>query len=124
MTVEKLKPPMPKGGRPVGAKDSFPRSSKLGSILKALREMEPDALKNIEESLKKKDIDKEVVATSKWLVSTIVSVSRAIAASKKPNITVEGGGLQSPDGKSANNANVVNFSTKIVEYKYEDEEDE
>lgn len=122
MAVEELKQPtMPKGGRPVGAKDSFPRSSKLGSILKALREMEPDALKNIEESLKKKDIDKEVVATSKWLVSTIVSVSRAIAASKKPNITVEGG---SPDDKSANNANVVNFSTKIVEYKYEDEEDE
>lgn len=122
MIVEKLKQPaMPKGGRPFGAKDSFPRSSKLGSILKALREMEPDALKNIEESLKKKDIDKEVVATSKWLVSTIVSVSRAIAASKKPSITVEGG---SPDGKSANNANVVNFSTKIVEYKYEDEEDE
>ncbi|MNI46227.1 hypothetical protein D3C76_1558870 [compost metagenome] len=40
-------------------------------------DLNPDALDNIRRSVKGEDIDKEVVATSKWVVTTTVAVSKA-----------------------------------------------
>lgn len=63
-------PDKPKGvkGKPI---------SKLRATISKLRELEPKALENIRMSIEGEDVDKESLATSKWLVSTVVSTVKA-----------------------------------------------
>lgn len=52
--------------------------SKLRSTLARLREIEPMAIENIKKSVNgDTDIDKEVLANSRWVVSTSVTVLKA-----------------------------------------------
>lgn len=75
-----MKPQNP-NGRPKGAK-SGPRS-KLRKTLDKLREIEDKALENIKDSVEGKEVDKEVLATSKFVVTTIVTVNRAAVADEE-----------------------------------------
>lgn len=59
----------PKGtGRPV---------SRLRTLVKKLQAMEAKALKNIEDSVDGKEVDKQTLDTSKWVITTAVNVNRA-----------------------------------------------
>ena len=59
----------PKGtGRPV---------SSLRKTLKKLRTLEDKSLENIENSVNGKEVDKEVLSSSKWVVQQVVSVQKA-----------------------------------------------
>lgn len=53
------------------------KQSKLRKTEKALINLNPAALENIRKSVEGEDIDKEVVNTSKWVVTTTVTVSKA-----------------------------------------------
>lgn len=53
------------------------KQSKLRKTERALLNLNPAALENIRKSVEGEDIDKEVVATSKWVVTTTVTVSKA-----------------------------------------------
>lgn len=114
-----------KGGRPVGRKDSMPRSrTKEGSIRKtliSLQEMESLAIENIRSSLQQEEIDKEVVQTSKWLLTTIVSMNRAAIA--EDSLMFEERVYKNEQKKE--NSNIVRFSPKLIKYDTEeDNEDE
>ena len=54
--------------------------SKLRSTLAKLRQLEPKALENIEKSVNGEEVDKSSLDTSKWVISTSISVSRAATA--------------------------------------------
>lgn len=64
------RPTQPKG-KPV---------SKLRSTLAKLRQLEPKALENIEKSVNGEEVDKASLDTSKWVISTSVSISKAATA--------------------------------------------
>lgn len=64
------RPTQPKG-KPV---------SKLRSTLAKLRQLEPKALENIEKSVNGGEVDKASLDTSKWVISTSVSISKAATA--------------------------------------------
>lgn len=70
-----------KGGRPKGGINR--PTSDMRKTLAALREMETKALKNIKDSLSGADLDKESLATAKWLITTIVTVNRAAIADEQ-----------------------------------------
>lgn len=54
------------------------RKSQLRKTLAKLQELEPYALKLIEKSVKEeKDFDKDSLATSKWLVQNLMSLTKA-----------------------------------------------
>lgn len=63
-----------KGGRPKGTGKPI---SKLRSTIAKLRELEPDALLNIKKSIEGQEVDANSLATSKWLVTTVVSTVKA-----------------------------------------------
>lgn len=46
--------------------------------LKALRDLEPKALENIEASVNGLPVDKEVLTTSKWLITQTIAVSKHV----------------------------------------------
>lgn len=110
----------PKGtGRPV---------SKLRNTLSKLRELEKQALDNIAESVGKKDIDKEVIATSKWVITTIVAVNKAANAEeaflqslREYNDMQENLEQEQELKREGSTNNVVRFTTKLVK-EYEDQE--
>lgn len=64
------RPTQPKG-KPV---------SKLRSTLAKLRQLEPKALENIEKSVNGEEVDKSQLDTSKWVISTSVTVAKAATA--------------------------------------------
>lgn len=53
------------------------RRSKLRKTYEELYKLEPKCLKNIKDSVEGKDMDKEVVATSKWVIQQLQSLNRA-----------------------------------------------
>lgn len=62
----------PKGtGRPV---------SSLRKTLTKLRTLEEKSLENIENSVNGREVDKEVLSSSKWVVQQVVSVQKACVA--------------------------------------------
>lgn len=56
------------------------KRSKLRRTEAQLRELNPQALENIRKSVNGETIDKEVVSTSKWVVTTTVAVAKAALA--------------------------------------------
>lgn len=115
-----------KGGRPHGKKDTLPRiRSKEGNIrktLKSLQGMEELAIENIKSSLEKDDIDREVVATSKWLLTTLVSMSRAAIAEDSLNFETQV--FKTEQMNKEKGDNIIKFSSKLVKYEEDEEEDE
>lgn len=69
-----------KGGRPPG---STRKSSQLKSVLMQLKRMSPKALENIDESVKGIVVDKDVLASSKWVVNTLTTVHKAVVAEEE-----------------------------------------
>lgn len=53
------------------------QKSKLRNTAEKLRELEPTALANIKNSVEGKEVDQKMLDTSKWIITSIVSVDRA-----------------------------------------------
>jgi len=53
------------------------RRSKLRKTYEELYKLEPKCLKNIKASVEGEDVDKEVVATSKWVIQQLQTLNRA-----------------------------------------------
>ena len=76
-----IQPKVPKengkaaGGRPLGAKGI--KKSKLRKVETKLLLLKDKALENIEKSVNGEEVDKEVLASSKWTIQTLISVSRS-----------------------------------------------
>lgn len=62
------------------------QKSKLRATAERLRELEDTALVNIKNSVEGKEVDQKMLDTSKWIVTSIVSVDRA-AASEEAQLT-------------------------------------
>lgn len=113
-------------GRPKGRRNK--PISKLRTTLNKLRELEQQALDNIADSVGKKNIDKEVIATSKWVITTIVAVNKAANAEeallqsiREYNDIQENLEQEQELKREGSTNNVVRFTTKLVK-EYEDQE--
>lgn len=62
------------------------QKSKLRATAEKLRELEPTALENIKNSVEGKEVDQKMLDTSKWIISSIVSVDRA-ASGEEASLT-------------------------------------
>ena len=62
------------------------QKSKLRATAERLRQLEDTALINIKNSVEGKEVDQKMLDTSKWIVTSIVSVDRA-AASEEAQLT-------------------------------------
>lgn len=56
------------------------RKSPLRKTLSKLMELEPRSLENIKSSVEGKEIDKDVLATSKWIVNSLVTLTKAASS--------------------------------------------
>lgn len=77
-------------------KDAKLKQSKLRKTERALLNLNAAALENIRRSVAGEDIDKEVVNTSKWVVTTTVTVSKAAMTEE-----MELNGLKDKAGREA-----------------------
>lgn len=71
----------PKGGRPAGARNKI--RSPLRKTQREIEKFEVKALENIKRSVDGETVDKEVLATSKWVVNTKITISRAATAEEQ-----------------------------------------
>ena len=53
------------------------RRSKLRKTLEKLHDLEPKAMENIKKSVDGDEIDKEMLASSKWVVNSLVTMTKA-----------------------------------------------
>jgi len=113
----------PRGtGRPV---------SQLRATLRSLREMEQKALDNIRSSVAGDDVDKEVLATSKWVVSNIVTVNRAAVADESLTFNIRQANLARQEEEARRveeearkpGGNVRRFTTAHMALEDEDDEE-
>lgn len=81
------KNPVPKfeKGNQLGQRNGAPagkriQKSKLRKLEDELLKMQPKALSNIEKSINGEEVDSEMLNSSKWLVNSVVSVSKACSA--------------------------------------------
>lgn len=66
-----------RGGNPDKPKTKSKPVSTLRKTLSKLRNLEVKSLENVEKSVNGEAVDKESLASSKWVISTIVTVQRA-----------------------------------------------
>lgn len=66
-----------RGGNPDKPKTRGKPVSSLRKTLKKLLSLEPKALDNIEKAVNGEEVDKVALDTSKWTISTIVTVQKA-----------------------------------------------
>ena len=88
----------PKGRPPTKSGRSKPISG-LRRTLTKLKRLEDKSLENIEKSIKGEDIDRESLATSKWLVNTLGTMHKAAVSEEKDLLSIrefleEGGNLE------------------------------
>ena len=69
------------GGRPPGARNKI--RSPLRKTQREIEKFEVKALDNIRKSVNGEDVDKEVLTTSKWVVNTKITISRAATAEEQ-----------------------------------------
>lgn len=55
------------------------RKSPMRKTLVKFLELEPYAVEKVEKSLKEDNVDKESLATAKWLISSIMQLSKAVS---------------------------------------------
>lgn len=77
------------GGRPVGSKGI--KKSKLRKVESKLLLLKDKALENIEKSVKGETVDKEVLASSKWVCNTLVTVTRSCIQEEKDYADLKSG---------------------------------
>lgn len=77
--VEEQKPKA--GGRPAGSRNKI--RSPLRKTQREIEKFEVKALENIKRSVDGETVDKEVLATSKWVVNTKITISRAATAEEQ-----------------------------------------
>lgn len=70
-----------RGGRPAGSRNKI--RSPLRKTQREIEKFEVQALKNIERSVNGEEVDKEVLTTSKWVVNTKITISRAATAEEQ-----------------------------------------
>lgn len=114
---------------PNGAPAGFRRTkSKIRKTLEQLQELEQEALKNIETSIKRKDIDKEALATAKWLITTMVTLNRAAIADEQfafnQKVYREEMQQRAEEKREGTTGNVIRFSTKMIDNFNGPEDDE
>ena len=68
-------------GRPPGSRNKI--RSPLRKTQREIEKFEVQALKNIERSVNGEEVDKEVLTTSKWVVNTKITISRAATAEEQ-----------------------------------------
>lgn len=105
----------PRGtGRPV---------SRLRSTLRSLTDMEEKALEIIRSSVSgKADIDKESLATAKWVIGTIVTVNRAAVADEQLSFNIRQTNLEREleeqrrieEEAAKPNSNIRRFTTDLI----------
>ena len=66
----------PLKGEEKGADPVIKKQSKLRATEKKLMKLTPQAIINIEKSVKGESVDKEVLSTSKWVVTTSAAISK------------------------------------------------
>lgn len=59
------------------------RKSELRKTLAALKALEPKSLDNIEKSVNGLEVDKESLQTSKWVVNSVVTITRAAVSEEQ-----------------------------------------
>lgn len=69
------------GGRPPGRKNKI--RSPLRKTQREIEKFEAKALDNIRRSVEGEQVDKEVLSTSKWVVNTKITISRAATAEEQ-----------------------------------------
>lgn len=67
-----------KAGRPKGARNKI--RSPLRKTQREIEKFETKALDNIRRSVEGENVDREVLTTSKWVVNTKITISRAATA--------------------------------------------
>lgn len=96
-----------KAGRPPG---STQKSSQLKPVLNQLKRMSNQALANVQASVEGKVVDKDVLASSKWVVNTLATVHKAVVSEEE--------GLKIKDDETPPSDTVAekpsNFSLKQV----------
>ena len=115
-------------GRPAG-KPTKPISP-LRKTLNKLRDMEEKSLENIRKAVEGTDLDKQQLETSKWVISTVASLTRAATQDEELRLKIKNGNApeqeeapkaqteQSGDGKVVQMRPRV--STDIQEYEFEE----
>jgi len=96
-----------KAGRPPG---STQKSSQLKPVLGRLKRLSNKALENIQDSVEGKIVDKDVLASSKWVVNTLTTVHKAVLAEEE--------GIRGKDDDSSDEKEesppLANFTLKQV----------
>ena len=99
-------------GRPRGSGTPVTR---LRKTLTKLNDMEDSALRNIQDSVEGKEVDKEVLATSKWVVTTAVAIARAAAQEENNRFQKKVYEDEKRERAEGTTGNVIRFRTTMVE---------
>ncbi len=96
-----------KAGRPHG---SVQKSSQLKPVLNRLKRLSTEALDNIQKNVQGHRVDKDVLASSKWVVNTLATIHKAVVSEEE--------GLKIKDDETPSTEEVVeqpsNFSLKQI----------
>lgn len=79
--VEEVEEEKSKGGRPPGRRNKV--RSPLRKTQREIEKFEAKALDNIRRSVEGEEVDREVLTTSKWVVNTKITISRAATAEEQ-----------------------------------------
>lgn len=105
--------------------------SPLRKTLNKLRDMEEKSLENIRKAVDGTDLDKQQLETSKWVISTVASLTRAATQDEELRLKIKQGNVpeqeespkaqteQSGDGKVLTMRPRV--STDIQDYDFDEE---
>lgn len=69
-----------KAGRPFG---STRKSSQLKPVFNKLKKLSDKALENIQDNVEGKVVDKDVLASSKWVVNTLTTIHKAVISEEE-----------------------------------------
>lgn len=81
MTAKVEEAEINKGGRPPGRRNKI--RSPLRKTQREIEKFEAKALDNIRRSVEGEEVDREVLTTSKWVVNTKITISRAATAEEQ-----------------------------------------
>lgn len=106
----------PRGrGRPV---------SKLRTTLRRLTEMEAEALENIQKVISGEDMNSKTIETSKWLISTIVTVNRAAIADEQLSHNVRAYNDELEEKEEAKREGTTGKVVRFKSFSVDDDEDD
>lgn len=117
-------------GRPTTSTGRSKPISGLRRNLTQLKRLMPESLKNIEKSVNGEEVERESLASSKWVVTTVTAMHRAAISEEKDLLAIREVTDPSEVPESVNDATGVvgdttwrpSFTTKIIDFKREDAE--